>query len=132
MIGLDTNILVRLLVGDDAGQTAQARKFVDSNCSREAPGFINCIVLIELVWVLAKPFRYSRSQIAHVLESLLTGDDRVIDRHDEVRAALEDYKAGRLDFVDALILHINRAHGCDATATFDRKAARLDGFMRVG
>ncbi len=132
MIGLDTNILVRLLAGDDQGQKAQAQKFVNSHCSRESPGFINCVVLIELVWVLANPFRYSRADIVRVLENLLAGDDRVIDQHDQVRTALDDYKSGRLDFTDALILHINRARGCDATATFDRKAAKVAGFMRVG
>jgi predicted nucleic-acid-binding protein len=131
MIGLDTNILVRLLVGDDQGQTAQAEKFVNDHCSPASPGFVNCVVLTELVWVLANPLQYSRAQIARVLENLLAGTDRVIDCHNEVHNALADYKAGKLDFVDALILHINRARGCEATATFDRKAARVAGFMQV-
>jgi predicted nucleic-acid-binding protein len=33
------------------------------------------------------------------------------------------------DFVDALIGHINRSRGCEATATFDQKAAKLDEFV---
>ena len=46
-------------------------------------------------------------------------------------ASLDDYKTGRLDFTDALIGRVNLARGCDATATFDRKAAKLDGFIAV-
>jgi predicted nucleic-acid-binding protein len=131
MIGLDTNILVRLLVGDDLTQTAQARRFVDNHCTPESPGFINCVVLAELVWVLTRVYNYRRSDIADAVESLLMGQDRLVEHHAEVRAGLEDYRAGSADFIDAIILHINRASGCDATATFDRKAGNIDGFIRV-
>lgn len=79
MIGLDTNILVRLLVADDPDQTARAQRFVAARCTRETPGFINCIVLAELIWVLARVYDYSRATIADVVESLLSGDDRVVE-----------------------------------------------------
>jgi predicted nucleic-acid-binding protein len=36
-----------------------------------------------------------------------------------------------LDFTDALIAYVNKGSGCKATATFDRKAAKLNGFIRV-
>jgi hypothetical protein len=39
--------------------------------------------------------------------------------------------AGRLGFADAVIGHVNRVRGCEATATFDLKAAKLKGFIRV-
>jgi predicted nucleic-acid-binding protein len=131
MIGLDTNILVRLLVTDNPDQTALAQHFVDTRCTRESPGYINCVVLAELVWVLASVYGYRRSDIAGAVGKLLAGDDRVVEHHDEVRASLEDYKSGRADFVDAMILRINRSRGCEATATFDRRAAKLEGFIRV-
>jgi predicted nucleic-acid-binding protein len=131
MIGLDTNLLVRLVVGDDPQQTRQARAFVDQHCSPESPGFINCIVLTELVWVLNTSYDYSRLQIATAVESLAVGADRIVEHADAVQASLDDYKAGRLDFTDALIAHVNKTRGCEATATFDRKAAKLDGFVRV-
>jgi len=131
MIGLDTNVLVRLLVADDPAQTARAKRFVDSRCTRESPGFINCIVLAELVWVLASAYDYRRSDIVDAVESLLAGEDRVVEHHDDVRAALEDYKSSRVGFTDALIARLNRVRGCEATATFDHTAAKLDGFVRV-
>jgi predicted nucleic-acid-binding protein len=42
-----------------------------------------------------------------------------------------DYPAGNAGFADLLIDRINRAHGRHTTATFDRKAAKLDGFVLV-
>ena len=132
MIGLDSNVRVRLLVGDDPGQSERARRFVDQRCTPESPGFINCVVLAEVVWVLSACYGYPRSEIANALDSLLAGQDRVIEAYDDVRAALDDYRSGRAEFVDSLIGHINRTRGCEATATFDRRAAKLDEiFMMV-
>ena len=131
MIGLDTNLLVRLVVGDDPEQTSRAQRFVNRNCTPESPGFINCVVLAELVWVLASSYHYSRSEIAAAVDGLVTGRDRLVEHHDAVRASLDDYRTGQLDFTDALIGHVNRSRGCDATATFDRKAAKFEGFVRV-
>jgi predicted nucleic-acid-binding protein len=130
MIGLDTNVLVRLIVEDDPAQTVLAKRFVANQCTPGTPGFVNSIVLAELVWVLRR-HGYDRTAVAAVVERLVGGQDRQIDHHDETIAALTDYKAGRLDLVDALIGRINRARGCTATATFDRKAAKLDGFVLV-
>lgn len=131
MIGLDTNILVRLLVEDDPVQTARAKDFIERRCTPESPGYINCVVLAEFVWVLASIYRFGRADIAMAVETLLAGRDRVIEYHDDVRQALADYKAGSIGFTDAMIARINLAHGCEATATFDRAASRLKGFIRV-
>lgn len=131
MIGLDTNILVRLLVKDDIGQMEQAQRFVDENCTPDAPAFINCIVLAELVWVLESVYRFSRSEIAAAVEKVLAGSDRVIEHRGAVLVALDDFRTTGIGFGDALIGQINRARGCEATATFDRKAAKLTHFLRV-
>ncbi len=80
--------------------------------------------------MLEASYRYSRPQIAAALEGLLAGDDRIGEHSEAVQASLKDFKAGRLDFTDALIVNVNLAR-CEGTATFDRKAARHDGFIRV-
>ncbi len=131
MIGLDTNVLVRLIVGDDPAQTKRAKAFVETRCTPESPAFINALVLVELAWVLASVYGYRRSEIATAFDALLSGEDRVIEHHDEVRASVAEYRAGRGDLVDVLIAAINRSRGCDATATFDRKAGRVEGFTLI-
>src|SRR5215207_4879633 len=131
MIGLDTNILVRLLVMDDPVQTAQAQQFVDSRCTRASPGYVNSMVLAELIWALSSIYHYDRAAIISVVEGLLAGDDRIVEHHEAVQGGLEDYRSGSADLVDAIIVRINRARNCTATATFDRKASRLEGAIRV-
>ena len=131
MIGLDTNVLLRLLVEDDPAQTERAKRFVARRCTPQSPGFINHIVLAEFVWVLASSYDYRRDEVADAVEGLLSGQDRVVEAEAQVRAALGDYRSGKADLIDCLIGRVNRARGCEATATFDRRAAKLDGFVRV-
>lgn len=131
VIGLDTNILVRILTADDEAQTAEATRFVAERCSTVSPGFVSSVVLTELVWVLRGPYGYDRREIASAIETLLASRDLAIDSEEQVRAALRTYTMTSCDYVDALIGEVNRARGCKATATFDHRAARLDGFVRV-
>lgn len=131
MIGLDTNVLARLFIDDDPVQARLARRFVAERCSEQNPGFIDRVALCELVWVLSYSHGYGRSAIARIIAGLLESESMILEDADSVAGALRVFSSGKADFADALIGEVNRARGCDATATFDRKAAKLDGFVRV-
>jgi predicted nucleic-acid-binding protein len=131
VIGLDTNVLVRLLVDDDAAQAHAARRFVADRCSPEDPAFVDRVALCEMVWVLTSVHRFDRAPVADIVDKLLATEEIALEDSDVVHAALQTFRKGRVEFADALIGEVNRARGCQATATFDRKAAKLDGFMRV-
>src|SRR5262249_20087751 len=129
--GLDTNVIVRLFVEDDPDQARAARSFVASRCSPASPGFIDRVALCELVWVLSSGQGYGRAAIVDVVETLLASQDLRLEDDALVRLAVRDFQSSSADFTDVLMGHVNRARGCEATATFDRRAARRDGFLRV-
>lgn len=131
MIGLDTNVLIRAFVIEDGAQSALARRLIAKQCSASDPGYVNCVVLAEMVWVLEAVYGYGRQAIAGAVAQLLTAEDIVLEHAQAVRAALLVYPVHAADFADALVARINHAAGCSATATFDRKAAKLDGFVLV-
>jgi predicted nucleic-acid-binding protein len=131
MIGLDTNVILRCFVDDDPNQARQARQFVAARCTRENPGFVDRVALCEMVWVLVRGHRFDRMKAADVVSRLLASDEIVLEDSDAVRAALRTFMESNVDFADALIAEVNRARGCEATATFDRKAAKLNGFVNV-
>lgn len=131
MIGLDTNVLLRLLLRDEEAQAAAALRFVEGACSAEAPCLINRIVLIEAAWVLASGYGYGRQQVAAIVGAVLRTEVFAVENAAEAWAALKDYRAGNADFADCLIGRTNRALGAEATASFDRKAQALDGFVAV-
>src|SRR5688572_3166369 len=112
MIGLDTNVLVRILAADDPIQTPQATRFLQDRCSLDDPGFISLVVITELLWVLQNAYRYGRADIASALERLLANTSLKIESREQLEVAVRAYKASNCDLVDALIGEINLANGC--------------------
>lgn len=130
MTGVDTNILVRYFVQDDPEQAAAAAAFLESECTATQPGWINRIVLCELVWVLERAYRSPREEIADIVQTLAQTAEFELEDLDSVWRALGIYRNQGVDFADALLAATNAVRGCDATVMFDRKAARIAG-MRL-
>jgi predicted nucleic-acid-binding protein len=128
MIGIDTNLLLRVILVDDPRQAAAARDFIAGNCSAGDPGYISNIVLVELAWSLAKPYAFSRARIADVIEQILETAQLQVESSTDVAAAVREYRSGSADFADCLLGRSNLTAECSHTVTFDRKAAKLTGF----
>ena len=128
MIGIDTNLLLRLIVGDEPKQAVMAREFLRGRCSADEPGYVCHIVLVELVWTLARAYGYPRERIAAAIEQILETAQLDVESSGDVAAAVKDYRRGAADFADCLLVRVNAATGCTHTVTFDRKAAKLPGF----
>jgi predicted nucleic-acid-binding protein len=124
MIGLDTNVVARYIMQDDAAQSAIANRLMES-FSKDNPGFIPVICIIELVWVLRSARRANPQEIARVLETLLRIDGLIVERSELVWQALRQFAKTHADFADCLIQCFAHAAACDYTATFDRKAAAI-------
>jgi predicted nucleic-acid-binding protein len=123
VIGLDTNVVVRLLVGDDAAQQQSAREYITRHCSSEEPAWIDRIVAVETVWVLERSYGFSSVQIADAFEKLLDTAELAFEDHDLVRTAIALYRRGA-GFGDALVAECNVRSGCTTTITFDAAASK--------
>lgn len=123
MIGLDTNVLVRYLMQDDARQSQAANRLLES-LSRDAPGFVSLVALVELTWVLESAYGLDRAQIARAVENLLRANSILVERDTLVQRALRRFRDGTADFADCLIASIANDAGCSKTMTFDRVAAK--------
>jgi predicted nucleic-acid-binding protein len=130
MIGLDTNVLVRYIMQDDARQSLRATKLVES-LTVEEPGFVSLVSVVELGWVLSSSYDLDREQVAQALELLLRTKTVVIDRADEVMKALRVFKASSADFADCLIERTAAGAGCGRTMTFDVGAAKSAGMTLI-
>jgi predicted nucleic-acid-binding protein len=128
MIGLDTNVVVRYLVQDDAAQSAAATRVFERTLSPDNPGFISGIVLCETAWVFADCYEAGAAQIRSAIEGLLSAKQIAVESPDLVRKALRAWATSGADFADALIGELASLHGAEATYTFDRAAAKLPGF----
>jgi predicted nucleic-acid-binding protein len=120
MKALDTNVLVRFLVDDDPRQTRRVRKAIHKAIEEDHELFIPDIVLAETVWVLARNYRFSRIEIAEVLNKLLATRQLRFDSTDRVVRALSSFRTNPGGFSDYLIREQAREAGCDIVLTFDK------------
>lgn len=131
MTALDTNVLVRYLVQDVPEQAEAARELL-AGLTTEAPGFIGREVTIETVWVLERTYRFSRSQIADILEELTAAEGLVFEAGDDVARAALRFREGGPDFADLMILAAAERVGANPLYTFDQRFARSTSAVLVG
>ena len=122
MIGLDTNVLLRLGDELDPGQRDRARALVRSQGFGGC--FVTSIALCEYAWTLRQSYRLARSEIASRLGVLLELPELVFESPEEAARALQRFHVGPADFSDYLLAEIDRAAGCVSTATFDGDAIK--------
>lgn len=136
MIGLDTNILLRFLSDDDIDQRDRARAFLAENCTAGRPGYVNLVVLAELVWVLDRSYNYPTAAVARTVLQLIEAEELIVQQADVVRQACLSYlarpaEAAQVGLADQILHALNRAAGCAATATMDRRFAREPGVQLI-
>jgi predicted nucleic-acid-binding protein len=121
MRAIDTNVLVRLAVQDDAKQLAAAESFIANGA------WVSHLVLAEAMWVLASVYDLKPPAIALAVEILLNHKDLTLQEPEVVAAALTHFRLRpRLGFSDCLVLEIARKAGHLPFGTFDRALSKLD------
>lgn len=131
MAALDTNVLVRFLIQDDARQGFQARQLVDAALTRGETLFIPINVLLELEWVLRSNFEFPKDQIITTLSSLLSATELVFEAEASAEVALELFRQNKADFADCIHIALAHAAGQGPLWTFDKAASRVQGASLV-
>jgi predicted nucleic-acid-binding protein len=122
MIGLDTNVLLRLGDDNEPGQRDRARALVGSQGASGC--FVNAIVLSEFAWTLTRIYKLSRADVAARLALILEAPEFVVASLAEASRAVQRFRSGPADFADYFLAEINTSAGCATTATFDRDAIK--------
>ena len=123
MIGVDTNVLVRLFVVDDRRQSDIVGQFFIGRSTAD-PAFVSLVVIAELVWLLDDSYDFSHAEIVGVLGKLLASPDFVLERREFVSDAVLLAEQKKIDIADFLISQLSLANGSRVTVTFDINASR--------
>lgn len=129
MIGLDTNVLVRLITRDDPEQTSQAQRLLRG--AEDNGLYISLVVLAELAWVLRRAYRYELATVLKAIELILDGREFFVERRQLASRALANARAAGCGYADALIELLSLEAGASVTVTFDIKAKRLASMREV-
>ena len=126
MIGIDTNVLLRLFDRTDRAQTRAVERLVSEQAQDGC--LINPIVLSEFAWTLDRTYKIARSAVADHIERILEAPEFIVPFADEAAEAADRFRSGPADFADYFFAAINHTLGCPTTMTFDRDAAKDDRF----
>lgn len=118
-ITVDTNVLVRVVVGDDEKQARAAAKLLKQAALIAVP--LPC--LCEFVWVLRRVYKLGQREIAMAMETLMNAANISVNRP-AVDAGLAVLKAGG-DFADGLIAFEGDWLGGETFVSFDKKAVAM-------
>ena len=127
MIAVDSNVLLRYLLRDDATQAQEARQLFESG----ERVLITDVVLAETVWtLLGRRYRAARTDVIAFVGGLLQEPNVRFENDEVIFSALQAYRETEADFADALIVHkaLKMApvdDGLHTVYTFDANALQL-------
>ena len=118
-VTVDTNVLIRAVIRDDAKQAKKAIKILE-----EATFVVITLSsLCEFVWVLLRSYEIEASDISKALKALISATNVQVNRP-AVEAGISQLEAGG-DFADAVIAYEGKWLGGDTFVSFDKKAISL-------
>jgi len=118
-ITADTNVLVRILTGDDERQSAIAQ----NSLAQSDMVAVTIPALCELVWVLARGYKIDVAEIAAAIRGLINSANVIVSRP-AAESGLVLLEAGG-DFADGVIAFEGSQLGAETFVSFDKKAVRL-------
>jgi predicted nucleic-acid-binding protein len=122
MRAIDTNVLVRLVVGDNLQQVEAADHFIGEGA------WVPLVSFVEAVWVLGSIYEFKPKQLAGAIEALLDHAGLVVQDGEILKMALAVFRAKpAIGFSDCVILETARKLGHIPLGTFDRNLAKLKG-----
>jgi len=124
MIAVDTNVIVRIVTGDDPEQVKIARKIFESESL-----WVCKTVLLETEWVLRYSYQLSPEPILLAFRKLLGYPRLQAEDREAVLQALRLFEGG-MDFADAL--HLASSGDAERFATFDRPLANAARELAAG
>ena len=124
---VDTNVLVRHLVGDPPAMATRATAYL----SAESELLVTDLVVAETVYVLESFYEASREVVAASMRSLLALDSVVVVDAPLLLRSLEIYERDRLDFAESYLVSCAESSGVGAVASFDRTIDRVGSVQRI-
>lgn len=131
MKGLDTNVLVRLLVADDANQTRRVASLLESAEQAGEVFYVPSPVLLELAWVLESAYECTRDEVLDAFEQLAAMPVLRIEHLDAVHRTIWLARKAKSGIADLLIACCAEAGGCTSVLTLDKRAARHELFEQL-
>lgn len=124
MTAVDTNFLVRFLVGDDPKQSAIVYDILKEVEDQKTTLHVPVLVVLELIWVLDSAYEIPRDDIVESLDQLILMPIFTFENLNSIQQSIQDATHSKYDLSDLLIANTAKEAGCKSVLTFDKKASK--------
>jgi len=128
MKAIDTNILIRFLIGDDELQAKKVYMIFKKAESEKKELFVPLLVILEMVWVLESVYDIPRAEILDSINDLLLMPIFKFDQLSALQQFSHSAQGNTYDLSDLLIAHSAKTNGCETVITFDKKVSKFQLF----
>jgi predicted nucleic-acid-binding protein len=128
---LDTNILLRHLLQDDAGQSPRATAYIHRIAAGTQRVRIAETVIFEAVFTLQRGYHIPKGDIAAVLLPLIEIPGMVLPGKTRFRNAFAYYVTLNISFGDAYHAALMKSLNLNEVVSFDREFNRVPGITRL-
>jgi predicted nucleic-acid-binding protein len=100
---IDTNVILRYLLGDHAEFSPKAEAFMLDISKGAKKAEIMDVVIVECIYVLEKYYKIPKSEIVEKLSGILNFSGIVNPNRSEILEALLRYEDSNIDIVDCIL-----------------------------
>ncbi|MCU0491178.1 MAG: type II toxin-antitoxin system VapC family toxin [Chloroflexaceae bacterium] len=127
---IDANIILRFLLGDDAGQSPRCHALFARVEQGHETVYLPEVALSDVIWTLRSYYKWPKPQIKQFVLALLAMEALTMQRKAVVLTAISFFCDYNVDFSDALIAAEGLELGLVEVYTFDKDFKRLPGIVR--
>ena len=124
---VDTNVLVRHLVGDPPDLAARATAYL----RKETGLLVADLVFAETIYVLESFYEVARPKISEAMRALIMMESVSIVDAPLLLRSLEIYEHDRLDFAESYLVASAESTKILQVASFDRSIDRVQSIKRI-
>ena len=124
---VDTNVLVRHLVGDPPDMAARATAYL----RKETGLLVADLIVAETVYVLESFYEVARPEISEAMRALITMESVSVVDAPLLLRTLEIYEYDRLDFAEAYLVASAESTNVLQVASFDHSIDRIQSIKRI-
>jgi predicted nucleic-acid-binding protein len=121
---IDTSVILRILVQDDNVKIKASVKLIKESKKRGIVLYILPVVILEIVWVLEKVYKYDKKTIREHIEAILNTHELRCEMESVFRMAIKTYAEKNIKFADAVMGYWGIERDIFVVYTYDEKDFR--------
>ncbi len=131
MTFLDTNVILRYVLADEASKTNRCERLFSRVAGGNESVMTHVLAIAEVIWVLTSTYHVDKERVVDALVSLLTLDALFLKDKECVLSALGLYRTQSIDFIDACHACFMHNRKLQTIYSYDSDFDHLPGIQRL-